>query len=311
MHTLLISWNWLEASLFSLFVLVIAFFVWLAYPAIPRLIVDPFGKGVSFDGGRAYQHMLTQVEFGTRRDTGSPGWQQTGNYIIRTLQRFHWKVEEQEFEYKGTLARNIIGRAGRGPIVIVGSHYDTRRRADRDPNPSQRHQPVPGANDGASGVAVLLELARSLDPALLRYEVWLTFFDAEDNGQLDGWEWVAGSTYMANQLAETPAMVIVVDMVGDIDQQFYLEGNSDSALSMAIWTLAANLGYSDVFITERRHTLIDDHLPFARLGIPAVDIVDFDYPYWHTTQDTPDKVSPDSLYRVGHVLETFFEKESQ
>jgi Zn-dependent M28 family amino/carboxypeptidase len=167
---------------------------------------------------------------------------------------------------------------------------------------------VLGANDGASGVAVLLELARVLDQDHLRHQVWLAFFDAEDNGRLDGWEWAVGSAYMAAHLEVDPAAVIVVDMVGDADQQLYLEGNSEPVLQGYLWEIAADLGYGEVFVPEYRWTMYDDHVPFAERSIPAVDIIDFDYPYWHTTQDTLDKISAESLERVGRVVEAFLEQ---
>ena len=100
-------------------------------------------------------------------------------------------------------------------------------------------------------------------------------------------------------------------MVGDSDQQIFYERNSDANLSQRIWNLAAQLGFWETFIPQQRHSLLDDHIPFAQKGIPAIDIIDFDYPYWHTVQDTPDKVSPTSLQRVGRVLETFLEQGSQ
>ena len=301
----------LEIGLFLVFVVALGFFAFLGYGALPRRPRVPFGAGVVFDGQRAFQAVLTQHQFGVRRDTGSEGWRRTGVFISQTLRQYRWKVEFQEFIYQGTKVRNIIGRAGQGPVVIIGAHYDTRRHADNDPNPDNRAQPVPGANDGASGVAVLLELARSLDPKLLKNEVWLVFFDAEDNGQIDGWDWTVGSRYMADNLTVTPQYVIVVDMVGDSDQQIFYERNSDANLSQRIWNLAAQLGFWETFIPQQRHSLLDDHIPFAQKGIPAIDIIDFDYPYWHTVQDTPDKVSPTSLQRVGRVLETFLEQGSQ
>jgi Zn-dependent M28 family amino/carboxypeptidase len=98
-------------------------------------------------------------------------------------------------------------------------------------------------------------------------------------------------------------------MIGDADQQLYLERNSDADLQTYLWEIAATLGYTETFIPLYRWTMLDDHLPFARRGIPAVDIIDFDYPYWHTTQDTPDKVSAESLERVGRVLEVWLERE--
>ncbi|MFL7795247.1 MAG: M28 family peptidase, partial [Anaerolineae bacterium] len=207
--------------------------------------------------------------------------------------------------YRDTPVRNIVGRLGQGPVIIIGAHYDTRRSADME----DASVPVMGANDGASGVAVLLELARTLDRNKLENEIWLTFFDAEDNGRLDDWEWCVGSRYMAQNLAITPESVVVVDMIGDADQNIYYERNSDSVLQVRLWDIAAALGYSDTFIDEYGYAIYDDHRPFIDRGIPAVDIIDFDYPYWHTTQDTPDKVSAESLERVGRVLEVWLEEE--
>ena len=168
----------------------------------------------------------------------------------------------------------------------------------------------PGAVDGASGVAVLLELAASLDLNDIEHEIWLAFFDLEDNGRggLPGFEWIVGSSFMAQNLAVTPRAMVLVDMVGDADQQLYYEGNSDPELRAELWRIAAELGYGGQFIPEERHTVVDDHLPFARAGIPAVDIIDFDYPYWHTVEDTVDKASPESLARVGRVLKFWLEE---
>ena len=172
------------------------------------------------------------------------------------------------------------------------------------PTPTTRTEPVPGANDGASGVAVLLELARALDKTKLENEVWLVFFDAEDNGRLDGWQFIAGSSYFAQQLTEKPAAVIIADMIGDADQQIYKEQNSTPWLVEQVWGIAKELGYEGYFLPTAKYSMLDDHTPFLRKGIPAVDLIDFDYPYWHTTEDTADKVSAASLARVGRVLET-------
>jgi Zn-dependent M28 family amino/carboxypeptidase len=169
---------------------------------------------------------------------------------------------------------------------------------------------VLGGNDGASGVGVLLELARSLDRNKLKNEIWLSFFDAEDNGGLDGWEFIVGSQYMAQNLKTMPQAAIVVDMIGDADQQIYKERNSSPALQDKLWAIAAKLGYGKYFISDYKHAMIDDHTPFLQRGILAADLIDFDYPYWHTTQDTADKVAPASLERVGRVLKTFLETMS-
>lgn len=260
----------------------------------------------SFDGKRAYRDVLVQMEFGPRI-TGTEGNRKCADYIAEQLRQAGWSVEFQDFTYRGTQVRNVIGRAnvGKGPIIIVGAHYDTRRWADQDR--VHPRDPVPGANDGASGVAVLLELARVLNLSKVRYEIWLAFFDAEDNGGIDGWGWIVGSSYMANSLSVQPQAMILVDMIGDADQQIYFDGNSDRALSEKVWTVGEQLGYGGHFIPQVRYTMIDDHTPFAQRRIPAIDIIDFDYAYWHTVADTADKVSPDSLERVGRTLQVFLE----
>jgi len=260
----------------------------------------------SFDDKRAYHDVLTQMEFGPRI-TGTEGNRKCADYIADQLRQAGWSVEFQDFTYRETQVRNLIGRAnvGKGPIIVVGAHYDTRRWADQDR--VHPRDPVPGANDGASGVAVLLELARVLNLSKVRHEIWLAFFDAEDNGDIEGWNWIIGSSYMANHLSVQPEAMILVDMIGDSDQQIYFDGSSDRALSEKVWTIAAQLGYGDHFIPQMKYTMIDDHIPFAQHGIPSIDIIDFDYPYWHTVADTADKVSPDSLKRVGHTLQVFLE----
>lgn len=260
----------------------------------------------TFDGKRAYRDILAQVEFGSRIP-GTEGNQRTADYIGAELRQAGWIVESQDFTYRNTPVRNVMGRAnlGEGSIIILGAHYDTRRFADRDPK--HPGDPVPGANDGASGVAVLLELARVLDLSQVQHEIWMAFFDAEDNGDIDDWDWIVGSTYVADHLNTQPEAMILLDMVGDVDQQIYFEGNSDHELSAKIWTIAAQLGYGQHFIPQVRWTIIDDHIPFVQRGIPAVDIIDFDYPHWHTVDDTPDKISPESLERVGRTLQVFLE----
>jgi Zn-dependent M28 family amino/carboxypeptidase len=263
--------------------------------------LQPEPEKRSFDGERAYPYALEQCEIGPRPPGSSGGWA-TGDYILAKLEELGWDTATQEFDYRGVRLRNVIGKHGDGPVVIVGAHYDTRPVADRDTQ--HPNEPVPGGNDGASGVAVLLELADVLAQYELQYEVWLVFFDGEDSGNLGGWPFSVGSAYMAENLTVDPVWVVVVDMVGDRDQQLYYEGNSDPLLRERLWDIAAGLGYEQ-FLPEVGRPIIDDHLPFVNAGIPAVDIIDIDYPYWHTVQDTCDKVSADSLERVGRVLEEF------
>ncbi|MGB9669040.1 MAG: M28 family peptidase, partial [Anaerolineales bacterium] len=206
-------------------------------------------------------------------------------YIVRILNQNHWKVEEQLFTRNGHKGINIIGRYGNGDQpIIIGAHYDTRLTADRDPDPDKRMQPMPGANDGASGVAVLLQLAREIPSYFNENQVaiWLVFFDLEDNGDYESWDWILGSTEFVNQLTITPKVAVVVDMVGDKDLNLYYDGNSDPTVQQSIWSVASRLGYDKIFIPKIKYYMIDDHTPFLQKGIHAVDIIDFDYPYWHT-----------------------------
>lgn len=258
-----------------------------------------------FDSKRALTHVKAQTDFGPR-PVGSDANRKTSDYIGRTLERLGWKVEYQEFAFRGKPVRNVLAKKGRGPVILLGAHFDTRPVADRDP--TDRSQPVPGANDGGSGVAVLLELARTLDRrATDQAEIWLAFFDAEDHGDLSGWPWCVGSRYMADTLSVRPEYVVVVDMVGDDDQRIYYEWTGTLWLQERIWRIADQLGYSQHFIPRHRHSILDDHTAFLQLGINAIVLIDLDYPYWHTRYDTLDKVSADSLQRVGDVLETWLE----
>ncbi len=255
---------------------------------------------LSFDSSRAYADVQTQVAFGPRIP-GSAGHAQVREWMRAELESAGWQVEVHESERMGHPIYNIIAkRNAEPPQIILGAHYDTRMIADNDPDLTKRTEPVPGANDGASGVAVLLELARSL-PADTT-PTWLVFFDTEDNGRIEGWDWILGSRAFAEEIPINPRAVVIVDMIGDADLNIYLEKNSNVAIRTEIWSTAASLGYGDVFINEEKYSMLDDHTPFLEKNIPAVDIIDFDYPYWHTTQDTPDKVSAESLHAVGDTL---------
>jgi len=255
---------------------------------------------VSFDSSRAYADVQTQVSFGPRIP-GSQGHAQVEAWIRAELESAGWVVEIQETERMGHSIHNIIAKRNNdAPQIILGAHYDTRMIADNDSDMSKRSEPVPGANDGASGVAVLLELARSLPDSTV--PVWLVFFDTEDNGRIAGWDWILGSRAFAEEIKIAPKAVVVVDMIGDADLNIYLERNSNVAIRTEIWSTAEKLGYSKQFINQEKYSMEDDHTPFLEAGIPAVDLIDFDYPYWHTTQDTADKVSAESLKAVGDTL---------
>jgi Zn-dependent M28 family amino/carboxypeptidase len=269
---------------------------WYAY----SFLAQPPPKPVSFDGERAYEDVLTQVSFGPRIP-GSDGHAKIQEWMRQELEAAGWQVEIQTSEALGHSIENLVARRTTDPPqILLGAHYDTRMFADNDPDPVNHKSFVPGANDGASGVAVLLELARSLPEQTV--PVWLVFFDAEDNGRIEGWDWILGSREFVKSNPIQPRGVIIVDMIGDADLNIYKERNSNPELTEAIWAVAQDLGYEDKFIPEYEHSMLDDHTPFLEAGIPAVDIIDFDYPYWHTVQDTPDKVSAESLSAVGETL---------
>ncbi len=265
-------------------------------------------QDVQFNGQRSIRYVESQMEFGPRIP-GSEASRQTAEWIIKQLESKGWEIEIQHFNNRGTPLMNIIAKAnsgGGGKPILLGAHYDTRPYADRDPINSEF--PVPGANDGASGVAVLIELAQVLDRDRLKQPVWLVFFDAEDSGNIDGWDWIVGSSFFADTLTQDLEAVVIVDMVGDRDLQIFIEKYSDPSLVQEIWNTADQLGYQ-AFVNTPKYSIIDDHLPFLKLGIPAVDIIDFDYPYWHTISDTVDKVSADSLEEVGRSLEHWLENK--
>jgi glutaminyl-peptide cyclotransferase len=277
---------------------------WYVYSFLSQPTTTP----AAFDGQRAYEDVKTQVDFGSRVP-GTEGHTKVQKWIRSELESAGWQVEIQKSEALGHPVENIVAkRSDASPQIIIGAHYDTRMYADQDSDPAQHLNYVPGANDGASGVAVLLGLARSLTPDTI--PVWLVFFDTEDNGNIEGWDWILGSREFVKNNPVQPRAAIVVDMIGDADLNIYKERNSNSVVSDAIWATAKDLGYEKEFITDYKYSMIDDHTPFLEAGIAAVDLIDFDYPYWHTSQDTPDKVSAESLQAVGETLRAWVIQQS-
>lgn len=250
------------------------------------------------------QDLSFQVKCGPRVP-GSACHQKIQDWIISSLNEYHWQVEPQPFFYGSLSGTNIRAQYGTGEgLILIGAHYDSRFTSDQEAQADLRSQPVPGANDGASGVALLLHLAREIPHRIHEGQktIWLVFFDLEDNGNYPGWDWILGSTAFANNLSSTPEAVVVVDMIGDKDLNLHYERNSSVELNQAIWNTAHRLGYEKHFSTEFKYRMIDDHLPFVQRGIPTALLIDFDYPYWHTTQDTLDKVSSESIYIVYDTL---------
>jgi len=254
-----------------------------------------------FSGDRAFTYVEKQMKLGPRLPE-SQSIKDARALFIQHFEKIGWKTTSQNFTANGQPAVNIIAETGKGDCwVVFGAHYDSRVYADQDPYPINHGQPVPGANDGASGAAVLMELANVL-PKDANCRITLALFDAEDQGGINNADWIAGSTYYAQSLTEKPSAVVIVDMIGDADLNIYQERTSTPRLTNEIWAAAKELGYEQYFIPAMKFSMIDDHTPFLNAGIEAIDLIDFDYPYWHTTLDTSDKVSANSLKIVGEVL---------
>jgi len=277
------------------------------------------GEPPVFDGASAFVFLQEQCALGPRYP-GSPGHAAMQRFLVGKLAAFGASVTQQPFEAvlsTGDTLRlvNIIGsyRPEARKRILLGAHYDTRPRADRDPDPAKRAQPILGANDGGSGVAVLLEIARLLAAAKPSVGVDLVFFDGEDWGE-EGrtMDYLLGSRRYAKSIGGRPPLaVIVVDMVGERDSRMPIERFSAAAspaVCARIYGIARTLRVPN-FVQAQGPSIIDDHLPFIQAGIPAIDLIDFEYPFWHTLADTPDKCSSESLAAVGSVLVRYLWEE--
>lgn len=249
------------------------------------------------------------------RTPGSEAHARFVEYASELLKAAGWTVHSASEKYEGKTVQNVI--ADRGPKdpsewIVIGAHYDSRITADQELQPEDRQKSVPAANDGASGVAVLLCLAQNL-PEVPDRRITLAFFDAEDQGKIMGWtDWCLGSRLLAEQygaLDRKPDAVIVIDMIGDADLNIHREKNSDEVLTDRLFSLAKELGLSKQFIDSAKYAMYDDHIPFIEQGIPAADLIDFDYPWWHTLNDTADKLSEESLQAVYKLLYAYITGE--
>ncbi|MBI5932891.1 MAG: M28 family peptidase [Chloroflexi bacterium] len=263
-----------------------------------------------FDSVRAYQHVKNLSAFGPRTP-GSEAQEKAIEYFRRELQQYNWQVEVQIVEVNGHTLKNVIARRSDvPPQIILGAHYDSRLMADRDPDPKKQQEPVPGANDGASGAAVLLELGRVLPSDSI--PTWIVFFDGEDQGHIPGWEeWSLGARGFVTELSLKPRAVVIVDMVGDPNLNIYKEKQSNVRLTNEIWDAAKQLGFGEYFRDEAKYAITDDHVPFLQSNIPAVDIIDIEYRFWHTSYDTPENVSAKSLGIVGTTLQFWISQQKQ
>jgi Zn-dependent M28 family amino/carboxypeptidase len=277
-----------------------------------------------FDAERALDLIRAQLSFGSRA-IGRPGHDSALRFLEEALRKHTDRVILQKFNFQDLELTNLIGwicarepsRSAKSPEqpestspcsdshppILLAAHWDTHPFASRDPDQSRRRLPVPGANDGASGTAILLELARGMREMRPPRDVLLVFFDGEDYGIGD--QWLIGSKHFARAWnGPRPAFGILLDMVGDRDLNIHVEGYSARRapeVVRRIWDAAKRVGARS-FHPDVRHSVIDDHIPLNDAGIPTANIIDFDYPPWHTSQDTLDKVSARSLEEVARVV---------
>ncbi|MCF7807294.1 MAG: M28 family peptidase [Candidatus Marinimicrobia bacterium] len=282
-------------------------------------LVAPAFAQPAFDSYRAYDDLVAQCDLGPREPSSMGALKAIAYYqnILEPLaDEFHlqgFTLPDPYSEGQLNLV-NIVARfqSEKTDRVILCAHWDTRPRAEYDPH--EPDKPIIGANDGASGVAVLLELARVLSVEPTKPGIDIVLFDGEDYGKPgDLQNYLLGSRYYAeNPIDPLPQQVILVDMVGDAELSIKIDPvsyRSAPRLVEEIWMIARNLGF-DQFKYSFGDAMYDDHVPFIEKGIPAIDIIDFEYPgpgnhYWHTHEDTPDKCSPESLEAVGKTLVTW------
>lgn len=256
---------------------------------------------------------MDQCELGPR-NPGSEGHERCKKYLLDKLNRYSKLVKVQEFVYRDVTENkqleltNIIASfyPERKQRMLLCAHWDTRPFADKDPDSSLRERPILGANDGASGVAVLLQMARIISQKRPEWGVDIVLFDGEDYGREGELEkYCLGSKYFAkNKGGYRPEFGILLDMIGDKDLNIYKEEYSTRYAKETIdlvWRAAKKLRIG-CFNDSTKYFMYDDHIPLLQVGIPCIDLIDFDYPYWHTTQDTPDKCSAESLRKIGEVL---------
>ena len=275
----------------------------------PSTLVEETSSDGTFNAKRAFAYLEKQCEFGPRVP-GTTVHQETAAYLFAELEKYADEVVFQPFEFqhqdRTIQMNNILARFGEdsGGKMLLAAHWDTRPFADRDPDPANRNTPILGANDGASGVAVLLEVARVLKSKPSPMPVIIVLFDGEDYGRTVSTMFL-GSTHFAKNMEGWKAdFGILLDMVGDRKLELPMEGyswNAARSLTEAIWRRAEELGLP-AFQHRLGPAIMDDHLPLIQSGVPTINIIDFDYPHWHTVEDTPDKCSPESLEIVGRLV---------
>ncbi len=263
-----------------------------------------------------WNYLETLCAFGPR-NLGSEGYRKTLDLIRKVGEKYADQVMEHPFSVRTSMSTSVDmvnlelrfeGTQGGAPILI-GAHFDTRPFADEDPDPANWSEPILGANDGGSGTAILLGLAQYLNQHPVARPVHLVFFDGEDFGAKGSGLKLLGSTYYAQQLvkekkAEWPYWVLVIDMVGDKDLEIFKESHSlkgSASFLDRIYRVAKDQGIQSLN-EKMKYTIYDDHYPFHRMGIPSTVLIDFDYPYWHTLEDTLDKCSIESMFSIFSVV---------
>jgi len=265
---------------------------------------------------RAYQ-WLKEIALFDQRWYGSPRRDQAIAKLKKSLSELCDSVVLDPFEAtdreskKTYKLNNIVAKINpdRPNRLLVGSHWDTRLWSDKDPNPKLRDKPIMGANDGTSGLAVIVEILKVLkEKPLALYGLDIVFFDGEDFGRANSRDFSRGAKHYAEHTllneAHKPKYGLVIDMVGDTDLNIQPEHQSKQAapdLMQLIWNAAAGQSAAG-FRSDAPLSIIDDHVPLIEAGVPTVLLLDFDYPYWHTQADTVDKVSPHSLEETGKVI---------
>lgn len=280
----------------------------------------------TFNADSAFQFIAEQLEFGPRVP-GSEAHIQCRDYLADQLRRFGASVEIQEFNarlfetQRSVRCYNVIGRfnPGNRNRIVLAAHWDTRYKADHDPDLENRDQPVPGADDGGSGVGVLLEVARQLGENPISLGVDIVFFDAEDQGQEGGRPetWGVGAQHWSNVIARSgssrPQYGILLDMVGASNPRFGREQFSARFAPTVldkVWRVAQNLGYGRFFVNQPVAGVIDDHYFVNTIArVPMINIInrppDTDtgfVPHWHTLSDDLNAIDRNTLKMVGHVV---------